>query len=960
MERRVFALLGSTAGVTSAFGVMLSLLLSPCPAVGAQATQAAIVGVITDTSAAVLPGVTVTATSPVLQVPSIAAVTDANGEFRLSPLPAGVYAVTFEVPGFQSVRRENVRLALGFTATLDQVMSLGAVQETITVSGQSPLVDVTNPATSVDMSSESLEILPTNRDGLKAFMGTMPGVRTNLDVGASSLSDGPAFRSYGQSGQSWQMVEGIMFSSPNTGGADGAHLDFNAVDSTRVQTVGSSAEMPRRGIMLDAVLKSGGNEFHGEAVFYGSSGALESSNLSPELAAQGVRNVARLHELWDVSGTLGGRIIRNKLWFFAAARNSGFDREILDAYHADGTPMLNERRLPYLSGKLSYQLNQAHRFAGFYHDAEELEKRGGSRFVPTESREVYNGPVAPYGGSWQMVHGTSLVALVQTGAFFQKSRYFAEPAFDNFRAGNADSVTVHKVGTLDTFTQMRTGDAASDGRTVFRYRYPTKATLSYYRPDLFAGSHQFKVGLDLINTGFNEGRRTKLAGNYDLRFNNGAPTQIITYNYPVSPKNFSHYYGMYAQDAWTIGRRLNLILGLRASTESAFAPEQCRIATEFAAAECFEKIEMRRWTAWLPRLHGAFDVFGDGKTVIKGGFGRFANLRDLSPELTRIAKNNGQSTTWTWHDLNNNRDYDRGEVDLGPNSLDFQSIAGVTNAVVNPNEPQPKSDEWSLTIERELMWNWAIRTTGVYATNFDLRRLAEPLRPRSAYSVPITSRHPGTDGLTGSSDDPGTTVTFWEYPTSLRGVAFAGTMIVPAEGKQTFKTIEIAGTRRISSGWQASASISATKADVPFTDEQPDNPNTEINTYNATWETTTKLSGGYTLPFDVIMSATYERRSGTPQAAQAQFAGGQTITQIVLNIDPLGTISLPPTNLWNMRFAKRIRLGSRDSLEPRFDFFNIFNANFVTSRSVRVGPSYLIPSNTILPRILQTGVTYEF
>ena len=107
------------------------------------------------------------------------------------------------------------------------------------------------------------------------------------------------------------------------------------------------------------------------------------------------------------------------------------------------------------------------------------------------------------------------------------------------------------------------------------------------------------------------------------------------------------------------------------------------------------------------------------------------------------------------------------------------------------------------------------------------------------------------------------------------------------------------------------------------------------------------------------MSATYERRSGTPQASNYQFAGGTTIRTIALNIEPLGTISLPPSNLWNMRFAKRLRLG-RQSIEGRFDFFNIFNANFVTSQTTRVGPSYLIPTGIILPRILQMGVTYEF
>jgi hypothetical protein len=228
----------STALLAGVVGFCVSVLALSAPA--AAQSVAGIIGVVSDSSAAILPGVTVTATGPALQVPSIVAVTDAKGEYRLSPLPPGTYTVTFELPGFQTVKRENVRLALGFTATLDQALGLGTVQESVTVSGASPLVDVTNPATSVDMSAEALEILPTNRDGLKAFMGTMPGVRTNLSVGASDMSDTVQFRSYGQSGQSWQMLDGVMFSTPNTGGANGSHVDFNALDSTRVQTVGSA------------------------------------------------------------------------------------------------------------------------------------------------------------------------------------------------------------------------------------------------------------------------------------------------------------------------------------------------------------------------------------------------------------------------------------------------------------------------------------------------------------------------------------------------------------------------------------------------------------------------------------------------------------------------------------------------------------------------------------------------
>ena len=253
---------------------------------------------VADTSGAILPGVTVIAKGPALQVPQVETVTNERGEYRLSPLPIGTYSVTYELPGFQTVRREGVRLAVGFVATLDQVMSLGTVSETITVSGASPLVDVTNPATSVDLSSEGLEVLPTTRDGLKAFMAQVPGMRTNLDVGASSMTDTIVIRAYGQQGAPWQMLEGILFASSGGSGVQGAHVDFNAIESTRLQTVGSSAEMPRRGPFIDSVAKSGGNEFHGELVAYGSSDQLEGGNVNDEL--EGRRCEKRAEASWHV------------------------------------------------------------------------------------------------------------------------------------------------------------------------------------------------------------------------------------------------------------------------------------------------------------------------------------------------------------------------------------------------------------------------------------------------------------------------------------------------------------------------------------------------------------------------------------------------------------------------------------------------------------------------------------
>ena len=154
------------------------------------ANPSGITGIGTDSSGGVLPGVTITATSPALPVPSVVAVTDERGEYRLSPLPIGTYTTVYELSGFQNFRREGVRLAVGFTARVDVSLSVGAVSETITASGASPLVDVTNTSTRTELTREQLDVLPTSRDGLKAFMGQAPGIRSNLDVGASSLTDG--------------------------------------------------------------------------------------------------------------------------------------------------------------------------------------------------------------------------------------------------------------------------------------------------------------------------------------------------------------------------------------------------------------------------------------------------------------------------------------------------------------------------------------------------------------------------------------------------------------------------------------------------------------------------------------------------------------------------------------------------------------------------------------------------
>ena len=923
--------------------------------------DAGIIGQMRDESGAILPGVTVTAKSPALQVQSVSDVTDARGEYRLIPLPIGTYTVDYELSGFQTVRQENLRLTVGFVAKVDVVLKVGALAETITVSGAAPLVDVTSTANSTHLTKESLELIPNSRNGVIGVLSQAPGVRTVLDVGGDSVIQPVQSRVFGQVGEPNYYTEGIFTPSADGAAFGGQYLDYNIIEEAEVQTVGSDAEYPHRGAVVNMAVKSGGNAFHGNYFSAFTNGKLQVHNITPQLAAQGVASGNRVDWRADASADLGGRIIKDKLWFYGAFRDRGQNIEAFGVLKPDGTPGVVEDRHMFFSGKSNYQLNASNRLIGFYQWAN--KKQTGQGISPLLAYESRTGPhTRSHSGKieWQAVPTSTLVLSLQYGHW---GNWNDRPNF----AGT-------KPASRDVVTQMVWGQPVSGNTVIFNTRHHTKGSLSWYKSDLFAGNHNIKAGFDhMVST--RPATYTAPTPNYQLVFSNGAAFQMQTSNTPLYPHSATHYAAVYVKDSWTTAaRRLTLNLGVRYAHDNGFVNAGCSQTPAFPGnlafpGQCYPFIQFPIWNAVAPRLHAAWDVAGDGRTVVKGGYGRYNHMRQIEEFFNPLGR---KDVLYKWNDLNGNKDWDAGESNLDPTGTDFVSlVSAVSNGVPNPNEKEVTSEEFSLGLERQIAKNLSFRIIGVHSRTFNVQRLQNNLRPYSSYNVPITRPDPGPDGRVGTADDPGTSFTYYEYPTTLRGLAFEQSMYInDPNADQRFNSFEVGTVRRFANGAQFMASYAATKRNIPLLGGLaetnllyrggPFTPNAEINTSDHNWESTGKLSGSYRLPYAVQISGNFEHRTGDPWARQVLFSGGVTIPTIVLNVEPIGTRRLPSVNLVDMRAEKRFRLALARTVTVRMNVYNLTNASPIQTINQRSGPTFGQPLTVMLPRIAEFSVSYAF
>lgn len=936
-------------------------------------TDATIVGQVTDEAKAVTPGVTVTATSPALQVPSVTVVTDARGEYRVTSLPIGTYAIDYTLSGFRTVRREGVRLTAGFTAKIDITLTVGGLEEKITVSGDAPQVDVTATNTVTQLTREALETIPAGGAGYIGLLQMVPGARSSVvDVGGSSINTNPGLVELGSVSQSWQSVDGVATKNPRST-ESGNYFDFSGAEEAVVSTVGHDASVPNRGVNLNVVLPSGGNQFRAKLFYGGTSSRFESEQ---DVQGGGGGSVVVRD---DLRGELGGRLIKDKLWFWVSARKQRTHEEVTDCVKPDGSFCEENQDTFFVTTKLTWQPSKSNRIVGFFMRNRGFAEETTTALRPWESRrpQVLEPDVGKL--EWQYMKGNTLVLGVNFGGWRGHSGTICPGGPHNLKTTGVDFSGCADAGvaTVDSVTGVISGYNERGGERLLESRYQVRTNVIYYKPDLFLGNHEIKAGFDLFHAPQNRhqvGRGG--AGNYRLTFRSGVADQVALSNNPVHPDLAIRYYGTYLADSWTIGRRLTLNLGIRHAYDLGYENAACRdaaddVSTAVYPAACFSKVEMPAYNTLSPRLRAAYDLTGDGKTVIKGGWGRYQQMRSAD-QIQLVAKNVVNTTTFRWRDLNGNRNYDRGEVNLDLNGPDFISqtgvpgYAGLQGGVVNPDETTPHTDEYMLQFERQLTQTLAVRVTGVERRIGNAQRIANDLRPYSAYNIPYTNPDPGPDGVVGTADDTGSFITYYDYPAELAGVRFAqGKIVNDPKANEQYHTLELSMTKRLAHNWQFFASYTATKKNYPLPANNGTfnsvDPNSEIFAANNTWEWLGRASGSYLFPHKILVSANFEHRSGNVLARTASFRNaGTRVGALTLRVEPFGSIRLPNLNLLTLRGEKRFGLPKKQQVSLRANVYNALNTDAATAMTVQSGRNFGRVTGRVLPRIADFQVAYEF
>lgn len=996
-------------------GVAACCLALLAAAAGAQALDSgSITGVVRDTSGAVMPGVTVEASSAALIEKVRVAVTDSQGVYRITDLRPGAYTVTFSLPGFATFRREGVELTASFTATVNGDLKVGALEETVTVSGAAPVVDTQNVVQQKQFARAVLDAVPMGTS-TAAYAALIPGaVATQQDVGGTQgvTTGGHDFIVHGGRVNDFIVMQDGMQRNTLTGtGATAMGVSIDSAQEVNVQTSGIGAETAFGGVLISVISKDGGNSFSGQGEFKYTNESLQMKNVTQELLDRGMdpaRPGLKVNNF--ISGGVGGPIKQDKMWFYSSQSYWNVETWVPGVYWnaTHGTlrytpdlsrPAADRKYYGNTMLRLTLQatpkqkLTLSNEFVRSCTCTQALDIPGNRS--PEATQQTKYSPNWTSRLLWTYTATNKLLLEAGGGPLILVQDQTPQP-------GQTDAPQVTDLSNNFVFN-ARSNDLSGAGNygDHAAKQFQAKFSVSYV-----TGSHAFK-------TGFSTNMAWKHFDNHisggGLSYNvqhDGTPVSLVEWVQPHQVIAQLNEAGLYAQDQWTI-RNLTLNLGLRFDRINGYVPAMHLDAGPLVPARDYPEVRNSpNWRDIAPRIGAAYNLFGNGKTAVKAFLGRYVALERLNSYVTLTSPATAAvlSANRTWGDSNRNGIPDcvltntdaNGECGRLSDSAFGQPKVTTTFAddVLRGSGNRNANWQSSVSFQHEFLAGLAV-DVGYYRTwyaNFTVtENTAVTPTDFTSYCItaPVDSRLPNNGGYQVCG--------LYDVNPASFGRVNSFVELAPHFGKQSevYNGIDLTVKTRFGKGGQLSGGLSTARTETnncgvvlnnpqrtffnPLTGGTSGTPSVTFPRSSAycdvvlSWanQTQVKFILVYPLPMDLQASATFQSLPGIPiyatyVAGNAQIApslgrnlsaganGTVTIDLIEPNTrfeDRLQQVDFRLTRTFRVRHVK---------LQGNFDAFNVFNSSAILTENYRFGAQWMTPTAILGARLFKFGVQVSF
>jgi hypothetical protein len=937
--------------------VVLTVIAGVAAPARAQLAQGRLIGKVVDAQGAVLPGVAVTATSPAL-IGSQTTTTATDGVYGFPSLPPGDYALAFQLTGFRGVRRENITLQVGKTLGIDVTLEVAALTEAVSVTADSPLIDIASTKIGETFSGAKLLDVPTATD-IWAALAMSPGTRLQgFDVGGSHKSQQMSFTSFGMNDQHKVILDGVDASEGSS--ASGIYADFLSAQEIQVTGAGHDIEMSSAGAAVISTYKAGGNQLKGLGTINYEGNSFVSNNSSPDLVARGFTGNRNL-KFWEGHAEVGGPILRDRIWFFAAVNHFTIDRTVSGVTEEQGTDL---GQFDTFTTKETVKVDDRSTGTFYFQRGRKYKPyRGLSATNPMESTYVQDSVTKLVKGEYQRAW---------TNRFFTDVRV-ATYAFNWPSTANADYTVTPPRYDLGTGA---TSGAYFYTSTSTEDRPQTQIVSTYYLPSR-AGSHDLKWGYEWQDDKTNGGSNGESGpiNYYDM---NGQPYLIYLYDYGAAGQYGDGWGGkgqhnvkntLYLQDRWSPVSRVSITAGLRYERHRMGYLGGTRApiwSTVFSTQDIPETTVLSR-NLWSPRLALTAALTKDSKTVVKAAWGRYPHNTGPSGVAYYEDPAGDNYQMRYFNDLNGNKLLD-GPSELGA----LVSSSGGAYSSVDRGLVIPHTDELSLSLEQQFLGESSLRVAFVRKSSSDLYGLIRPAwegQFSTPYSYTTTLRD------YGSTDSTTKTYNLTDVPAALAGQAQQLTNIAGENGHNSHNVLTLAYNKRFHSKafvyasydyqWNDTVKYPASFGGPLYTSEfsdsysQPGNINqlnVPLRQPTRSWQF--RATGRYELPFGTAAAVNFQSESGFNYARYLSVTMPNAGFAYFFD-EPITSHRSDTVSLLGIRLEKGFAV-DRLKLKATLDVFNLLNANTVTAFVLTNGTNYGKVTGTLEPRAAVIGLRCEF